>query len=117
MDITLEKIENLIDRTNASYTDAKEALIKSDGDLLKAILIIEENRENIKMNSKKEKHKRNFNKFITRSFTLYKGPKEILSLPLWLTVLIVFLSHDFIFPVLVLGLVLSIFTDYNFKIK
>jgi len=52
-DITLGKIENLIERTNASYTEAKEALVKSDGDLLKAILIIEENRENIKMNSKK----------------------------------------------------------------
>ncbi len=46
MDITLEKIENLIERTNASYTEAKEALIKSNDDLLKALLIIEENREN-----------------------------------------------------------------------
>jgi len=117
MDITLEKIENLIERTNSSYTDAKEALIKSNGDLLQAILIIEENRDYIKMNSKKEKYKRNFNKFTARSFSFYKGPKEILSIPLWLTVLIVFLSHDFIFPILILGLVLSIFTDYNFKIR
>ena len=59
MDITLEKIKNLIERTNASHTDAKEALIKSNGDLLQAILIIEENRENIKMNSKEKKREKN----------------------------------------------------------
>jgi len=62
-------------------------------------------------------NKRNFTKFTSKSFSFHKGPKEILSIPLWLTVLIVLLSHDFIFPVLVLGLVLSIFSDYSFKIR
>lgn len=42
MDITLEKIELVKDRTGASYKDAKEALEKADGSVVDAIVAIEE---------------------------------------------------------------------------
>ena len=41
MDITLEKVEQVISRTGATYGEAKEALIASDGDVLDAIIYLE----------------------------------------------------------------------------
>ena len=42
MDITLEKIELVKDRTGVSYKEAKEALEKTDGNVVDAIIYIEE---------------------------------------------------------------------------
>lgn len=42
MDISLEKIELVKDRTGASYMQAKEALEKSKGNVVDAIILIEE---------------------------------------------------------------------------
>ena len=41
MDITLEKVEQVISRTGATYGEAKEALIASEGDVLDAIIYLE----------------------------------------------------------------------------
>jgi len=35
MDITLEKIDSVVARTNVTYREAKEALEKCDGDVVK----------------------------------------------------------------------------------
>ncbi|MDN5352909.1 MAG: hypothetical protein PWQ12_1830 [Clostridiales bacterium] len=45
MKITLEMVDEVINRTNVSYKVAKEALELSDGDVLKAILHIESQKE------------------------------------------------------------------------
>ena len=42
MEITLEKIELVKDRTGVSYKEAKEALEKSEGSVVDAIIAIEE---------------------------------------------------------------------------
>lgn len=42
MEITLEKIELVKDRTGVSYKEAKEALEKAEGNVVDAIIIIEE---------------------------------------------------------------------------
>jgi len=42
MEITLEKIELVTDRTGSSYKDAKEALEQSEGNVVDAIIYIEE---------------------------------------------------------------------------
>ena len=42
MEITLEKIELVKDRTGVSYAEAKEALEKADGSVVDAIILIEE---------------------------------------------------------------------------
>ena len=45
MDITLEKVEQVISRTGATYGEAKEALIASDGDVLDAIIYLENKKD------------------------------------------------------------------------
>lgn len=41
MEITLEKVDKVIERTHVSYADAKAALELNDGDILNAIIYIE----------------------------------------------------------------------------
>lgn len=38
MEITLEKVDTVIERTGVSYSEAKKALEESDGDVLAAII-------------------------------------------------------------------------------
>ena len=41
MDITLEMIDSVVSRTNVSFKEAKEALEKTNGDVVEAIIYIE----------------------------------------------------------------------------
>ena len=43
MEITLEKIELVKDRTGVGYKEAKEALEQTEGNVVDAIILIEEN--------------------------------------------------------------------------
>lgn len=56
-DITLEKIDQVLERVpSASYKEAKEALVVTDGDILDAIIYLEQNKKSIKVKTKaKEK--------------------------------------------------------------
>jgi len=45
MELTLEMVDQVIDRTGANYKDAKEALLKCDGDILEAIVLLENGEE------------------------------------------------------------------------
>jgi len=45
MDISLEKIDAVIARTAATFKEAKEALEKTEGDVVEAIILIEESRK------------------------------------------------------------------------
>ena len=42
MDITFEKVEKLMDVAKVSYEEAKDALTRADGDLLEAVIILEQ---------------------------------------------------------------------------
>ena len=42
MDITLEKVDQVRERTGVSYGEAKSALEISNGDVLNAIILLEE---------------------------------------------------------------------------
>ena len=42
MDITLEKVDQVRERTGVSYAEAKNALEISNGDVLNAIILLEE---------------------------------------------------------------------------
>lgn len=44
--ITLEKIDQIVERTGVSYAQAKEALEKVEGDVIEAIVYIEQNNPN-----------------------------------------------------------------------
>lgn len=56
-DITLEKIDQVLERVpGASYKEAKEALVVTDGDILDAIIYLEQNKKSTKVKTKaKEK--------------------------------------------------------------
>ena len=61
MDITLEKVDKVKERTGVSYSEAKEALEISNGSVLDAIIFLEEksknnanNNENMEYNKKTE---------------------------------------------------------------
>ena len=41
MDITFEKVEKLMEKANVSYEEAKDALMRADGDLLDAVILLE----------------------------------------------------------------------------
>lgn len=45
MDITLEKIDAVVDRTGVSYKEAKDALEKNDGSVIEAIIYLEQQRK------------------------------------------------------------------------
>ena len=45
MDITLEKVDAVVDRTGVSYKEAKDALEKSDGNVIEAIVYLEQQRK------------------------------------------------------------------------
>lgn len=47
MDISLEKIDIVVSRTNVSFKEAKEALEKVNGDVIEAIVLIEENQKDM----------------------------------------------------------------------
>lgn len=52
-DITLEKIDQVLERVpNASYSQAKEALVVSDGNILDAIIYLEQNKKAAKVKTK-----------------------------------------------------------------
>ena len=54
MEIKLEDVDKVIERTGVSYKEAKEALEISDGDILDAIIYVEEKLKNNKL-EKEEK--------------------------------------------------------------
>lgn len=41
MNLTLEMIDEVIERTDCSYKEAKEALLETDGDIIEAIILLE----------------------------------------------------------------------------
>lgn len=49
-EISLESVDKVIERTGASYLEAKKALEKTNGNVLDAIILIEENAQNTENN-------------------------------------------------------------------
>ncbi|OPJ57000.1 DUF4342 domain-containing protein [Alkalithermobacter paradoxus] len=47
MDITLEKIDQILERTEVSYAEAKEALINSNGDVIEALIYLEKKNKKV----------------------------------------------------------------------
>ncbi len=45
MNFTIQDVDQVIERTGCSYAEAKDALVKADGDVLDAIILLESNKE------------------------------------------------------------------------
>lgn len=96
MDITLEKIELVKDRTGCTYTEAKDALEKNDGSVVDAIIAIED-AQNSGFNAADEagfgdstvfaKMKEIVNKGNVTRILVTRGDKTIVNFPLTIGVL------------------------------
>ncbi len=91
MSITLEKVDQVIERTGVSYAEAKEALELSNEDVVDAIIYIENQKKAEKIKSKEEKYetiedlknwfKELINKGNVTRIRVSKDGKEIVDVP------------------------------------
>ena len=88
MEITLEKIELVKDRTGVSYREAKDALEACDGSVVDAIIAIEENIDNGKagktgdyVKTTMAKVKELVNKGNVTKISVKKGDESIVNIP------------------------------------
>lgn len=137
MEITIEMIDELIERTGANYSQAKAALTETEGDILEAVILIEAGTSNMKKEKKTdesenstqdksqenfEQHKKrsdiqkNLNDFMKMSINISKGNKKMFNLPLWLALLLTILFHEIVVPILFIGLFLTLSGKFQFKI-
>lgn len=136
MEITIEMIDELIERTGVSYSQAKKALMETEGDLLKAILLIENgstdekktqekaysesseetSNDNTSNQSEPSDLQKNINEFMKLSIGISKGHKKVMNLPLWLAILFAILASEMVVPIFIIGLLLSLFGKFQFKI-
>lgn len=113
MKVTLEQIDELRNRVNVTYEEAKSTLEKNDGDLIKSIIELEK-----KKGTKKDGRRGDgFTSFIDRLLELKLSIKSktgdtLINLPV-VIVLIVFMMA---FWVVIFGLVLAIITSCKIRI-
>lgn len=91
MSITLEKVDQVIERTGVGYAEAKEALELSNEDVVDAIIYIENQKKAAKLKSKEEKYetiedlknwfKELINKGNVTRIRVTKDGKEIVDVP------------------------------------
>lgn len=116
--ITIEQIDTVKTRANVGYKEAKEILEKFDGDVVQAILYLEEEnkiKSEIKIaNTSYFKKAKNLvsklNKIIVE---IYKNEKTVLRIPMSLAIIFCIIG----LPAVIVGLVLSIFTGHRIKIE
>lgn len=107
MKVTLEQIDELRNRVNVSYEEAKKTLEKNDGDLIKSIIELEK-----KKGRRNEKHHGGFtaaaNKLLAlRMSVKNKDGNTILNVP----VVVILAAFLMAFWVVIFGLVLAILTS------
>ncbi|MDM8533131.1 DUF4342 domain-containing protein [Clostridiaceae bacterium HSG29] len=117
MNITLETIDDLRERTNASYSEAKEALEQTNGNLIDAIIYLEKKgvssskKGSSKKNDFNKKTKSFFNSMGSVNFDLIKKDKISLRLPLPIFILIALIGMPFV----VVGLIIAILMGYKIE--
>jgi hypothetical protein len=117
MNITLELIDELKERTNATYSEAKEALEQRNGELVEAIIYLEG--KGVSTSNSSSSGKSDFNKktksfFSTINnidFDLLKNGKVILILPLLIFIIMTIIGLLFV----IFGLIISIFKGYKME--
>lgn len=115
--ITLEQIDLIMQRANVSYAEAKAALEQTNGDILEALLLLEQG-EKIKTQKAPVHHTgEKINSFINKlnatSFIMKKGERTFVDVPLSVAIITIILC----FHVSVVTLVLSLIFGIKIKIK
>jgi endo-alpha-1,4-polygalactosaminidase (GH114 family) len=111
MTISIEQIDSLRKRANVSYKEAKEALEKSNGDLVEALLYLEEQNkikpqnESIKDLTFIKKIKNLISKANKIKFVISKNDKTILNIPSTIAVLLCIFAMPVAIAVVVVALI------------
>ncbi len=122
MSITIDQIDELKKRAKVSYSDAKEALEKSNGDILEALVYLESS--NKYRSSTKSSFMSNIldkiNTLIKKGSNIrcimQKQDKIIFSLSLNIALLITFFLLPFI-EFVVIGFVIALFTGHKIRFE
>lgn len=115
MKVTLEQIDELRNRVNVTYEEAKSTLEKNDGDLIKSIIELEK-RKGTKGNEK-QKHREGFTSFADKLLQLRllvknKNGDTLINVP----VVLVLATFIMAFWVVIAGLILALLTSCKMKI-
>ncbi len=119
MKVTLEQIDELRNRVNVSYEEAKHTLEKNDGDLIKSIIELEKKKGKRNDNY----HHSNFTSFTNRLLALKVSVKSkdgntLLDVPLVLVLIGLVLAFWVVIPALMLAVITSckikVYRDKNF---
>lgn len=116
--ITMEQIDAVKTRANVGYKEAKEVLEKFDGDVVAAILYLEDENKtktNIKDDTSKyyEEGKSFIKKLNSIGVKIYKKDKTVLDIPSTVAIVItVFAPH-----ITIGSLILSIVTGHKIKVN
>lgn len=110
--ITLEQIDAIMQRANVSYAEAKDALEQTNGDMVEALLKLEQNQKIKPAPIPKESCGKRFKSFIHNlnqsSFIMKKEDHTFINLPLGVAILLFFICLPFSFIGLIIALVLGI---------
>jgi len=119
MKVTLEQIDELRNRVNVTYEEAKSTLEKNDGDLIKSIIELEKKKgsKQTENDNRKYKHKESFASFVDKLLQLKFSVKNqsgdtLLNIP----VVLVLVTFIMAFWVVIFGLLLALVTSCKMKI-
>lgn len=121
MEITLEQIDLIMQRANVSYAEAKAALEQANGDILEALLLLEQG-EKIKTNntthytnqgSTSEKITSFINKLNATNFIMKKKERTYIDVPLSVVLIAIIIC----FHVSIIGIIISLIFGIRIHIK
>jgi len=119
MSISLEQIEALRERAHVSYEEAKDALEKCNGDIVEALVYLEKNNKikeekvNSKCSSLWDKFLALIRKGNNTKFVIKKKDREIISMPVTVTIIATVIAPHFA----VIGLIIALITGHRIKIE
>lgn len=121
MKITMDMIEDLKKRKDVSYAKAKEALEYSNGDLLEAIIYLEDHSKKeatVQPAKKQTTGNKNFNidqllTYLKYNLAFKKDNIDQFSLPIWLLLIIFAFAHQLV----IIAFIIAIVTQHKIYIK
>ena len=122
MSVSIEQIDELRERTGVNYTDAKEALESSNGDMLEALVYLEKNKKARPSKTKvpgtgfSDKISSLLRKGSNTRIKMYKQENVIFSISVNIAALIGFLLLPLI-EFVAIGLLIALLTGHRFKFE
>lgn len=114
--VTLEQIDLLMERAQVSYTDAKEALERTNGDILEALLLLEKEKK-IKTTSSSSESMEKVSSFIDKlnqtRFKMRKNEKVYVNIPLSIAIILAVLTLH----ISIIGLLISIVLGIKIELE